>query len=266
MRSIWSGTLSFGLVNIPIQLYSGSQSSNVDLTMLHDKDLSPIRYAKICKLEDKEVPHKEIVKGYEYKQGEYVTISDEDFEDIAWEKKDTIDIQFFMNEGSVDTVYFDKPYFLEPGKGGAKAYTLLREALKKSKKVALVQYVLRNRIHYGVLKIFEDALLINQLRFKSEIRSSKELSIPEKSSISKKELEMALQLVEQLVDTFQPEKYEDTYAHDLESVIQAKLKGKKAVSRKKKKKREEIETKDLMEKLKESLLEKNSGKKVRKAA
>jgi DNA end-binding protein Ku len=253
MRSIWSGTLSFGLINIPVRLYSASQSSRVDLDMLHKKDLSPIRYAKICKLEDKEVPYKEIIKGYEFEEGEYVEITDKDFESIALEKSDSIEIQYFTDEGEIDSIYYEKPYFLEPSKGGDKAYALLLKAFKKSKKVAVAQFVFKNRVHIGVIKVHEDILVLNQIRFHSEIRSSKELKIPAKTKISTKELSMATKLIDQLVEKFQPEKFKDTYAEDLDAVIKAKLKGKKTVSKKKKQKKEEIETVDILSKLRESL-------------
>lgn len=264
MRSLWSGSLSFGLINIPVRLYSASQSSRADLDMLHKKDLSPIRYARVCQLEEKEIPYKEITKGYEYEEGEYIEITDKDFENIALEKSDTIEIQFFSGEEEIDTIYYEKPYFLEPAKGGAKAYTLLREALKKSKKVAVVQFVFHNRLHLGVLKVHEDILLLNQIRFQSEIRSSKELKIPEKEKVAAKELNMAAKLIEQLVDSFNPEKFKDTYAEDLDAVIKAKLKGKKAVSKKRKKKKEEIETIDIMSKLKESLDQRQRAERPRR--
>jgi DNA end-binding protein Ku len=265
MRSIWTGSLAFGLINIPIRLYSASYAQRVDLDMLHKKDNSPIRYAIICKLEDKEIPYKEVVKGYQYEEGEYVTITSEDFESIAIEKTNLIDIQQFTDASEIDSVYFDKPYFLEPQKGATKAYTLLREALNKSGKVALAKFTLRNREHLAVVKVHNDALILNQLRYHEEIRDSKELSIPEKTTATAKEIKMAMQLIDQLTEHFKPEKYKDTYVKDLQAVIKAKSKGKLKVTKKQKKVIEKTKTEDILKKLKASLGQTKSNRRQARA-
>lgn len=258
MRSIWSGSLSFGLINIPVKLYSGINRTPVELDMLHKKDMSPIRYARICKLEEKEVPYKEIVKGYEYEEGEYVEISEDDFKEISAEKSETIDIQLFTDEDKIDTVYYDKPYFLEPAKGGKKPYILLKEALKKSGKVAVAKYVMRNHVHIGVIKVFEDALILNQMRYSSELRATKELDLPAKEKVAPKEIDLAIKLIDQLTEPFKPNDYIDNYAEELKELIDWKLKGKKK-TKKKVKKPEPAKATDLLSKLKESLSKRSSG-------
>lgn len=262
MRSIWTGSLAFGLISIPVRLYSASDAQKVDLDMLHKKDLSPIRYAIMCKQEEKEIPYKEVIKGYQLEDEQYVTVTKEDFESIGFEKSDVIDIQLFTEESSINSIYYEKPYYLEPGKGASKAYTLLREALEKSGKVALAKFVLRNREHLAVIKVYEDVLILNQIRYQQEIRKHDELKIP-KEKTTAKEMNMALQLIEQLTEGFNPEEYKDTYADDLLAIIKSKSKGKKKEVHKEKKKIEETKTKDLMKQLKASLAQ---GKKPSRRA
>jgi DNA end-binding protein Ku len=263
MRSIWSGSLSFGLINIPVKLYPASQSNRLDLDMLHKKDLSPIRYARVCKLEEREVPYEEIVKGFEYEEGEYIEITDDDFRRIALERSDSIDIQLFASESEIDSIFYEKPYFLEPAKGGTKAYALLREALRQSKRVAIAQFAFRNRVHLCVVKTYENALLLNQIRFHSEIRSTEDLKIPAREKVNEKELLMATKLIDQLVEAFDPAQFEDTYAEELEAVVQAKLKGKKAISKQPKETKEQIERVDIISKLKASLAQSHSRKRAK---
>lgn len=251
MHPIWSGSVSFGLINIPVRLYSGTQEHAIDLDMLHKTDLSPIRYARICKADNKEVPYKDIVKGYEYQKGDYVVVTDEDFQKVSSKKSKTIEIIFFTAEEEVDSIYFDKLYYLQPDKGGAKAYALLREALRKSGKVAVAVFTLRNHQHMAVIKAKDNALILNQLRYHSEIRSSKELELPEEKG-NPKELEVAIKLIDQLTEHFDPKNYHDNYLEELQKVIDAKVKGKQV-----KKKRERAPTftasHDILSKLQASL-------------
>jgi DNA end-binding protein Ku len=253
MRSIWKGSLSFGLINIPVQVYSASNSHRVELDMLHKKDLSPIRYAIMCKLEDKEIPYKDVVKGYEYEKGEYVTVTPEDFKSFSAKKSDVIEIQLFTEESDVDAIYYEKPYYLEPGKGAERAYALLREALIHTGKVALVKFILRNREHLAILRVHGTVLLLNQIRYHDEIRSDYELKIPASTKPAPKEMKMAIQLIDELTEKFQPEKYKDSYTDDLMAVINAKSKGKKKVVGKQNKKVEVSKTTDLMKELKASI-------------
>ncbi|HVV69743.1 MAG TPA: Ku protein [Gammaproteobacteria bacterium] len=227
MRALWEGSLVFGLVNIPIKLYSASEEKSLSFNLLHKKDNSPIRYARICKLEDKEVPYEDIVKGYEYEKGEYVILTDKDFDKAHVNTTHTIDIIEFSGEAEIDIRYFDKPYYLEPDRGANKAYALLRDAMHKSKKIAIAKFVLHNREHLGVLKSVENVLVLDKIRFLSEIRSPEDLKLPEQNLTNKQELDMALALIKQLSHPFKPEKFHDTYAEDLQNTIQIKTRGKK---------------------------------------
>lgn len=252
MRAIWTGSLSFGLVNIPVRLYSGSdEGSGINLTMLHKTDLSPIRYARFCRLDGKEIPFQDIVKGYEYQKGDYVVLTDEDFEKANVRKTKTIDIAEFTEEKAIDSRFFEKPYFLEPDRGAGKPYGLLREALKRSGKVAIARFVLRNREHLAAIKPVGNALILNQMRFTNELRQPEGLNFPEGADASKREVDMALALIDQLTEPFVPEDYHDTYVEELEKSIQAKAKGKKPAPASQAP--ENTQVKDLMAMLKASL-------------
>lgn len=252
MRSLWSGSISFGLVNIPVKMYSGSHPrEGLDLDMLHKEDLSPIRYARICRKDGKEVPWEDITKGYEYQEGDYVELTRKDFERADVKKTKTIDIHQFADVDEIDIRYFEKPYYLEPVKGGEKAYTLLREALSRSKKLAVVTYVFHEREHLGALMSVGSAVVLNQLRFHSDIREPVDLNFPDKKEITKAELEMALTLVKQETKPFISEDYRDTYTEELKEIIQEKVKGLKP--KKHGKAPKETASKDLMDALKASL-------------
>lgn len=224
MRSIWKGALSFGLVNIPVQMYTASHEKEISFVLLHKKDLSQIRYARICKTEDKEVPWSEIVKGYEYEKGDFVVLKDEDFEKANLKKTKTIEIMNFINEDEVDSIYYTKPYFLEPDKNAEKAYALLREALKKSKKVGLARYVLRNREHLAVVKIHKNMLIINELRYENELVLP-DLKIPAEAKTNAKEVDIAIKLIDHLTIPFKPQQYKDTYTEEIKHIIKQKSKG-----------------------------------------
>jgi DNA end-binding protein Ku len=251
MRSIWTGAISFGLVNIPVKLYSAVQQQDIDLDMLAKKDLAPIRYARINKNTGKEVEYKDIVKGYEYEKGQYVVVTDEDFKKASPEKSKTIDISDFVKEEEIDSIYFDKPYYLEPDKGAAKAYALLVKALEKSKKVGIALFMIRNRARLGALKVINGMLVLNQLRYASEIRQPDELNVPKQEKVSPKEVELATKLIEQLTEHFEPENFHDTYVESLKKIIEAKAQGKPV--KKTPVKRAKTDVKDIMSVLKESL-------------
>lgn len=261
MHSIWSGSISFGLVVIPIRLYSAVEDHEIHLTMLHKKDNSPIRYAKICKAEEKEVDYKDITKAYEYEKNEYVIISDKDFEKVNLKSSHTIDIVQFIKESEVDSRYYDKPYYLEPNKGAAKAYALLRGALVQSKKVALVKFILRNHESLGILKATDDALVLNRIRYQAEIHDINKLDLPD-VSVKKKEIEMALALIKQSTKVFKPEKFHDNYKEYLHQIIAQKLKGKSKTQ--KIKITPKAGTVDLMKALKASLEKKRIKKATRR--
>jgi DNA end-binding protein Ku len=225
MRAIWSGSISFGLVNIPVKLFSGSESNSLDLDMLRKSDLCPIGYLRVCKRDNKEVPYEEIVKGYEYGDGEYIVLTDKDFENASLEKTHLIDIIDFVEETEIDTRYFEKPYYLEPDKSGAKAYALLREALKRSGKVGVASYVLRNRGALGIVKALDDLLVLNQMRYQEEVRSPVELKLPSNENLREQEVNLALSLIDQLTVKFDPAKYHDEYIEDLRRIIDDKAHG-----------------------------------------
>lgn len=250
MRPIWTGSISFGLVNIPINLYSGTNPrKGLDLDMLHKADHSPIRYARICRKDGQEIAWEDIVKGYEYEDGDYVVLSPKDLQNADAKKSKTVDIQSFVEEQEIDVRYFEKPYYLEPVKGGEKAYALLREALQSSKKVALVLWVFHEREHLGVIKPVGSALVLDQMRFPTDLRTGSGLKLPDEK-VSEKELEVALSLIKQQTKHFAPEDYHDTYTEELEEMIAKKTKGKKITPAKPEK---NTETKDLMAALKASL-------------
>lgn len=252
MRPIWTGSISFGLVNIPVRLFSGTHPhQGIDLDMLHKDDHSPIRYARICREDGEEIPWNDIVKGYEYQEGDYVVLTKTDFEKADVHKTKTIDIQQFLHESEIDIRYYEKPYYLEPEKGGEKAYSLLREALERSKKIALAKYVLREREYLAVLKPVGNALVLNQMRFPTDLREATELNFPPAKQVNEKELQMALALIQQETKPFAPEDFHDTYTETLEDIIEAKTKGKKPP--KKTKAPKNTEAKDLMGALKASL-------------
>jgi DNA end-binding protein Ku len=227
MHSVWKGSLSFGLVNIPVKMYSASQDREFKFTLLHKADMSEIRYARICKTEEKEVPWKEIVKGFEVDKGHYIVFNEEDFQNINLKKTKTIEIIGFAKEEEIDSIYYMKPYFLEPDKGAERTYALLCEALLKSKKVGIAKYIIHNREHIAVVKPYDNALIINQLRYNEELLKFKNLDIPKTEKASPKEMEIALKLIDHLTKPFNPASYKDTYADEIKELIQKKAKGKK---------------------------------------
>jgi DNA end-binding protein Ku len=266
MHALWKGSINFGVVSIPVNLYSASESPGLQLTMLHSKDYSPIRYARICKTEDKEIPYSEIIKGYEVQKNEFVTIEDKDFEKARVASSHSIDIIEFVDQQQIDLRYYDKPYYLEPNKAGEKAYALLREVLKRSKKVAVATFVLHNREHIGILAPLGEVLVLNRIRYAREIRNPDFIKIPTKINLRPEEMQMAATLVKQLTRKFQPQTLHDTYDEDLEKVVIAKSKGKPVKGKPKEAKG--IKAKNLMTALRASLKRpvKKSPTRKRKAA
>lgn len=253
MRPIWNGTISFGLVSIPVRMYSGSNNrQGIDLTMLHKEDHAPIRYSRICRKDGKEIPWDDIVKGYEYQEGDYIVLTQKELDELDAEKTQTIDILQFVDEPDIDIRYFEKPYYLEVIKGGEKAYALLRAALEKSHKVALAKFVMHEHEHIAVIKPVGRALVLNQMRYPTDLREPGELQLPSGKDLTEKEIDMALKLVKQETRPFIPEDLHDTYTDELEELIKEKAKGKKP-SKAKPEKHHEASAKDLMAALKASL-------------
>ncbi|NML35936.1 Ku protein [Chitinophaga sp. G-6-1-13] len=260
MRAIWSGSIGFGLVNIPVKLYSATQDSKLDLDMLDSQGLAHIRFKRVNENTGKEVPWEQIVKGYLYND-EYVVLEDDDFEAASPKKSKIIEIESFVDEASIDDIYFENPYFLEPAKGGEKAYELLLEALQKTGKAGLSRFVLRTQEHLSVIRPRENYLLLQQLRYEEEIRSAEDLSLPDNVKIAKRELDMAIELIKQYAAKFDISQYKDEYKAELLKIIKAKASGKKPVV----KKLQVVHTKsdDLFDQLKASLGAKPSSSKKR---
>ncbi len=226
MRPIWTGAISFGLVNIPVKLYSATESSALDLDMLDKKDHSNIRFLRVNEKTGKEVQWANIVKGYKLPNDAYVILSDKDFESASAKKTKTIEITDFVKEEEIESVYYETPYYLEPDKSGSRAYALLREALVKSGKVGIASFVMRSKESLAILRANEKVIILNRIRFHEEIRDSADLNLPAKTEVKPGELKMAISLIDQLTGKFDISKYKDTYSADLMKVIKAKSKGK----------------------------------------
>lgn len=262
-RSIWKGAIAFGLVNIPVELYSAVSSSEgrVKFRQLHSKDHSPIKYDRVCTKEEKTVPYEEIVKGYEYSKGKYVIMEEEDFRAAAVESTKAIDIQEFVDESEIDPRFFEQPYYLLPQKGGEKAYALLREAIKKTGKVGIGNVTLRsNSMHFVAIKVVENALVMESMRYGDELVDTSSFEFPGNDVVRPAELAMAEQLVGTMVGEFAPEKYSDKYKDNLMEIINAKLKGQK-IEVEEPAEPEATNVVDLMARLQESLAAGKKGKK-----
>lgn len=261
MRPIWSGTVSFGLVNIPVKLVSAVQSESLDFDMLSKKDMGKIRYARIDTKTDKEVPWNEVVKGFQYAKGKYVIVDDEDFQKASPEKSKSIDIVQFVKQEEIDPLFYEKPYYIIPAKGGEKSYRLLVKALEESGVVGIAEFMLRNREHVCAVKAHENILLLNQLRYQEEIKEIPEVTEPKKEKITDKEIGLAVKLIEQLTEKFNPAAFKDTYTSELKKIIKAKAAGKQIRIAEEPKKTPGA-VKDLMEILKQSLNSTGSKKRA----
>ena len=226
-RAIWKGTLAFGLVNIPIELYSAVRDHRPKFRLLHAKDESPVQYERVCQREGKPVAWQDLVKGYEYQKGQFVVLTKDDFKTAAVEKTKTLDILDFVDPDEIDERYFETPYYLQASKGADRSYALLREAMRESGKVGIAKIILRDTQHLAAVEVIDDALVLTMMRFADELASLDEFTFPSGSGIRPAELKMAVQLVENLSAKWQPEKYTDEYVDNLMRVIRAKLKGRK---------------------------------------
>lgn len=253
MKAIWKGTIGFGLVNIPVKLYSATQQSNLDLDMVDSRDMANIHYKRINADTGKEVKWENIAKAYKLKEN-YIMLDEDDFAAVAPEKSKIISVNHFVDEKEIDTIYFENSYYVEPEKSGVQAYALLREALAKMKKVGVAQFVLRTSETLCVLKPMGNILVLSKIRFAQEIRSIEDFNLPAKSIVKASELKMATALIKQYTGAFDIEKFKDEYAAGLLKVIKAKAKGKKPT--KQKMKVVHNKSKDLMEQLKASLTKK----------
>ena len=224
-RALWTGSISFGLVNIPVKIISAVTDSSLDLDMLDSKDLSGIRYKRVNEKTGREVKYEDIVKGYMI-DNRYVVIEPEDFISADAEKTQTIDIQSFVKESDIDSIYYEQPFYLEPGKNAAKSYGILRDALSHSKKVGVATFVFRNKEALAIIKPYKKVIVLNRIRFEEEIRDIKEIDTPAVSRSKTAELTMALKLIEHLTTEFNISRYKDTYTENLLKIIREKAKGK----------------------------------------
>ena len=227
MASIWKGSITFGLVNIPVDLRSAVRGDNISFRMLHEEDLSPIKYERVCAADGEPVPWNEIVKGYEFAKGKFVIMTDEDFKAAALEASRTIDILDFVKQEEIDPRYFETPYYLLPGKGGEKGYALLREAIRETGAIGIGKIIIRQKQHLAAIKVIGDALVLEIMRFANELVDANDFTFPKAEGLRPQELKMAQQLIENLAEPFDPEKYTDDYRANLMKIIRAKMKGKK---------------------------------------
>jgi DNA end-binding protein Ku len=258
-RGLWKGAISFGLVNVPVELHSAQKrSSELDLTMLDKRNLAPVGYKRVNKESGKEVPWSEVVKGYEYKEGEYVVLSAEDFRRANPEASKTVDIHAFVDLADIQPQYFETPYYLVPGKHGEKGYALLRDTLHKARKAGIATVVIRTRQYLAALVAQDELLVLNTLRYADELKEPSELKVP-KAKVTGKELDMALRLVEDMQDDWHPKKFHDTYREDILKRVKEKVKAgetEEITEPDRKDRAEGAEVIDLMAALKKSIAEK----------
>jgi DNA end-binding protein Ku len=226
-RSIWKGSIAFGLVNIPVELFSATRDHRPKFRLLHAKDEQPVRYERVCQKEGKPVAWEELVKGYEYSKGHFVVLTKDDFKTAALEKTKTIDIIDFVDPKEIDERYFETPYYLQAGKGAERSYALLREAIRDSGRIGIAKIILREAQHLAAVEAIGDALVLTMMRFADELADLADFKFPHKAEIRPAELKMARQLVENLAARWDPEKYTDEYKENLMRVINAKMKGKR---------------------------------------
>ncbi len=255
-RALWTGTISFGLVNVPVRMYSATKEHDLHFNFVHEKDGSRIGYEKVCKKEGKPVPDDEIVKAFEWEKGEWVYMTDEDFEAAQAEGGRTIDISDFVDSEDIDPIYFEKTYYLGPQDGDEKVYALLAKALDQSGLAGIAKFVMRDRQHLGALRVRDGVITLERLYFADEVVAPKDAK-PPKSRVEKKELDMAIELIDRFRGEWKPEKYKDTYRDALMDVIKRKRKGEKIHTETTP---EPEETADLMEALRASLASAKGGK------
>lgn len=224
-RSMWKGSIAFGLVNIPVELYSAVRDHRPRFRLLHAKDEAPVRYERVCQTEGKPVAWEDLVKGYEYAKGRFVVLTKDDFKTAAVEKTKTIDILDFVDPKDVDERYFETPYYLQAGKGADRAYALLREAIRDSGRIGIAKIILREAQHLAAVEAIGDALVLTMMRFSDELADLGEFTFPKAAEIRPAELKMARQLIDTLASAWDPAKYTDEYTENLMRVINAKVKG-----------------------------------------
>ena len=264
MRAIWKGSISFGLVNIPIALYPATRREDLKFRLLRESDLSPVNYKRVAEKDGKEVPWNQIVKGYEYQKGKFVVLNEKDFQRVDLEATQTVDIQDFVDVEEIDPMFFYKPYYLEPQKGGDKAYVLLRETLEKTKKVGIAKVIIKTRQYLAGVKPLKHALVLELMHFAEELSDAEKLNVPKSLEPGKREVDMAKALVDSMSAEWNPKKYKDDYRDALLEVIEEKVEaGGKEIEEKPKEKKPSSKVIDLVAVLQESLAQSQSGRKKR---
>ena len=267
MRAIWKGSISFGLVNIPIALYPATRREELKFRLLRGSDLSPVNYKRVAEKDGKEVSWDQIVKGYEYEKGKFVVLGEKDFQRVDLEATQTVDIQDFVGVEEIDPMYFYKPYFLEPQKGGDKAYVLLRDVLAKTNKVGIAKVIIKTRQYLAGVKAMKHVLVLELMHFAQELSDSDKLNVPTKMEPGKREIDMARALVESMTSEWNPEKYKDDYRDALLEVIEEKVEsGGKEIEEKPKERKASSKVIDLVAVLQESLAKSEGGKKRKRSS
>ena len=262
-HAIWSGSIKFGLVTIPVKLFTAVRANELSFNMLHAKDEGRIKYERICSVDGKPVPWDEIVKGYEYEKGDYVILTDEDFKKVNPEATQSVDILEFVELDKINPMFFDKPYYLEPTKQGRHAYALLREALVREKKVAIAKVVIRTKETIAAVKPDGDALVLELMHWADELVEQSDLDFPGDVKLPEPEMKMAKMLIDSMsVDEFDPEKFTNTYRDELLAMIEARAAGKELPAPKKAPARAKVV--NLMDVLQQSLEESKKQRAGRK--
>jgi DNA end-binding protein Ku len=251
-RSIWKGSIAFGLVNIPVELYGAVRDHRPRFRLLHAKDETPVRYERVCQREGKPVAWEDLVKGYEYEKGQFVVLTKDDFKTAALQKTKTVDILDFVKADEIDERYFETPYYLQPAKGAERSYALLREAIRESGRIGIGKIILREAQHLAAIEVIGDALVLTMMRFADELADLEDFKFPSADGIRKPELAMARQLVESLSAEWDPAKYTDEYRDNLMRVIKGKIQG-RAPRLKAREEARGADVIDLMSRLKASL-------------
>lgn len=261
-RELWKGAIQFGLVHIPVSLFPAEQSEELSFTMLDRRDLQPVGYKRFNKTTGDEVPYEQIVKGYEWSEGEYVTLEKEDFKRANVEASQSVDIAGFVERESLPAYFFESPYYLAPGKHGDKGYALLRETLIRTGRVGLATVVIRTRAHLAALYAVDNVLVLNTLRYANELRDPKELKVPadlKDAKVNEREIAMAERLVDDMKMDFDPAQFHDTYRDDLLKMIEEKASGKVKPEPRSKRAPREAEVIDFASLLERSLGARKSG-------
>ena len=259
-RALWKGAISFGLVNIPIELHTAVRDNRPRFRMLHASDQSPIKFQRVCARDGTPVAWDDLVKGYEYEKGRFVVLAKEDFQAAALEKSRTVDILDFVKSEEIDERFFETPYYMLPAKGGERAYALLREAIRASDRIGIAKIILRETQHLAALQVIGQALVLTMMRFADELADISAFTFPSTEAVRPQELEMARALVENLAASWEPGKYTDDYRENLMKVIRAKMKG-RAPKLAMAEEPQSAEVVDLMERLRRSLEGAQGGRK-----